>query len=76
MALNRSVTLPRMLLADHIRPVGVSAGELLEPHDKADHVLRSREAVEGFIDRRGIQTTPLVIIDAKRSTAARTSRFI
>ena len=75
MALNPSVTLSKMLLADHSRAVDVPARDLLEPHGQGNHVLRSRQAVDALI-KPGAETTPLASLMAKGSAAAATSRFI
>lgn len=64
MADQRSATLYRMVLPDHICPFGVRAKALLEEngYDVNDRVLASREEVDAFKDEQGIDTTPLVFI--------------
>lgn len=64
MADQRSATLYRMVLPDHICPFGVRAKALLEEngYDVNDRVLGSREEVDAFKDEQGIDTTPLVFI--------------
>ncbi|WP_241229855.1 glutaredoxin domain-containing protein [Tsuneonella rigui] len=64
MADQRSATLYRMVLPDHICPFGVRAKALLEQngYDVNDRVLASREEVDAFKEEQGIDTTPLVFI--------------
>lgn len=64
MAQDRSATLYRMVLPDHVCPYGVRAKELLTEHgfEVDDHLLRSREEVDSFKQERGLRTTPLIFI--------------
>jgi glutaredoxin 3 len=68
MATDKQATLYRMVLPDHVCPFGVHAKELLEQHGYAidDRILRSREEVNAFEDKHGVQTTPQVFIDGER----------
>lgn len=68
MADQRRATLYRMVLPDHTCPFGLRAKQLLEEADYAvdDQVLRTREEVDAYKARDGVQTTPQVFIDGKR----------
>ncbi|MDB5698230.1 MAG: glutaredoxin [Alphaproteobacteria bacterium] len=61
---DRSATLYRMVLPDHICPYGLRAKELLTERGFGieDHLLRSREEVDAFKKERGLTTTPLIFI--------------
>lgn len=65
---DRSFTLYRMVLPDHICPFGVRAKQILEQHGIAvdEHILGSRSEVEVFKTEHGVQTTPQVFIDGER----------
>ena len=65
---DKSATLYRMILPDHVCPFGVRAKEMLERHGYAvdDRVLRSREEVDAFEQQEGVATTPQVFIDGER----------
>lgn len=67
MADRRHATLYRMVLLDHTCPFGVRAKQILqsEGFEVDDQILRSREEVEAFKSDRGVDTTPLVIIDGE-----------
>lgn len=67
MADRRHATLYRMVLPDHTCPFGVRAKQILqsEGFEVDDQILRSREEVEAFKSDRGVDTTPLVIIDGE-----------
>ncbi len=67
MADSRTATLYRMVLPDHICPFGVRAKQILqsEGFEVDDQILRSREEVDVFKAERGVDTTPLVIIDGE-----------
>ena len=60
----RTATLYRMVLPDHECPYGRRAKELLEQSgfDIDEHILATREEVDTFMQDRGLQTTPLVLI--------------
>lgn len=61
-------TLYRMVLPDHTCPYGVAAKEMLEDAGfrVEDHILRTREEVDAFEEKEGVETTPLVFIDGQR----------
>ena len=61
-------TLYRMVLPDHTCPCGVAAKEQLEAaeYDVDDCVLSTREEVEDFKERNGVDTTPLIFIGDER----------
>lgn len=67
MADAKSATLYRMVLPDHVCPYGVHAKGLLEEHGYVvDHrLLQSREQVDAFMVGRGLQTTPLIVINGE-----------
>lgn len=64
----RQATLYRMVLPDHTCPFGVRALELLQEGGFAieEHVLSTREDVDEFEERLGVETTPQVYIDGER----------
>ncbi|MES2289826.1 MAG: glutaredoxin domain-containing protein [Pseudomonadota bacterium] len=68
MAQQKSATLYRMVLPDHVCPFGVRAKDLLENHGFAveEHILSTREAVDAFEAEHGVDTTPQVFIEGKR----------
>lgn len=63
-----SATLYRMVLPDHTCPFGVRAKAMLEQagYDVDDHVLTSREEVEAYMEKEGVETTPQIFIDGER----------
>lgn len=67
MADAKTAILYRMVLPGHVCPYGVRAKGLLEENGFAvdDRLLRSREEVEAFMSERGLQTTPLIVIDGE-----------
>ena len=68
MADQRTATLHRMVLPDHICPYGVRAKAMLEEagFEVDDRILKSREEVDAFMAEQGIDTTPLIVIDGER----------
>lgn len=68
MAEDKTATLYRMVLPDHICPFGVRAKEMLEDAGFGieDHILRSRDEVDAFEAEQGVDTTPQVFIDGER----------
>ncbi|TFI60069.1 glutaredoxin [Sphingomonas parva] len=68
MADDRSATLYRMVLPDHICPFGVRAKQMLEQNgfEVEDRVLGSREEVDAFKSEQGVATTPQVFIGGER----------
>ena len=65
---NRKAILHRMVLPDHECPFGVRARQLLEQagYEIEEHILSSREEVDAFMEKEGLDTTPLIIIDGQR----------
>ena len=68
MAQDKTATLYRMVLPDHICPFGVRAKQMLEASGFVieDRVLRSRDEVDAFEAEQGVATTPQVFIENKR----------
>jgi glutaredoxin 3 len=68
MADHKAATLYRMVLPEETCPFGVHARHLLERNGFAieEHILRTREEVEAFEERHGVQTTPQVFIAEER----------
>ena len=66
--MERSATLYRMVLPDHIYPFGIRAKQLLEQHGYRidDRILRSREEVDAFEAEQQVRTTPQVFIGGER----------
>ncbi|MGI4879567.1 MAG: glutaredoxin domain-containing protein [Janthinobacterium lividum] len=65
---DKHATLYRMILPDHTCPFGVRAKELLDAAGFTvdDRILASREAVDAFEAKHGVETTPQVFIDGER----------
>jgi glutaredoxin 3 len=68
MAENRTATIYRMVLPDHICPFGVRAKQMLERagFEVDDRLLQSRDAVDAFKAEQGVATTPQIVIDGER----------
>ena len=68
MSADKTATLYRMVLPDHICPFGVRARQMLEGagYRIDEHILRSREEVDAFEREQGVETTPQVFIDGER----------
>lgn len=68
MADDKTATLYRMVLPDHVCPFGVRAKALLADAGYAvdEHILRSRAEVDAFEDEHGVATTPQVFIAGER----------
>ena len=73
MAEDRSATLYRMVLPDHVCPYGVRAKEMLDEHgfEVEEHILSSRDEVDGFKAEHGVATTPQVFIGGERIGGSR-----
>lgn len=58
----------RVTFPDHLRPFGLRTNHMLERAGMSveDNVLRSRDEVNAFMHRYGIDTAPLVFIDGRR----------
>lgn len=65
---DKHATLYRMILPDHTCPFGVRAKELLDAAGFTvdDRILASRQEVDAFEAKHGVDTTPQVFIDGKR----------
>ena len=68
MAQSKTATLYRMVLPDHTCPFGVRAKQMLEAagYDIDDRILGSREEVDAYEEKEGVDTTPQVFIDNER----------
>jgi glutaredoxin 3 len=68
MAEDKTATLYRMVLPDHVCPFGVRAKQMLEGSGFSvdDRILGSRQEVDAFEDEQGVDTTPQVFIDGER----------
>ncbi|MCE7798147.1 glutaredoxin [Sphingobium sufflavum] len=68
MADDKTATLYRMVLPDHVCPYGVAAKQMLDDHGFTtdEHILKSREEVDAFEAEQGVDTTPQIMIDGKR----------
>ena len=64
----KAATLYRMILPDHTCPFGVRAKQMLEEkgYTVDDRILRSRDEVDAFEEKHGVETTPQVFIDGER----------
>ena len=65
---DRTATLYRMVLPDHVCPFGVRARAMLEEHGYAvdEHILATRAQVDAFESEQGVRTTPQVFIGGER----------
>lgn len=65
---DKTATLYRMVLPDHVCPFGVRAKQMLEGAGYAidEHILRSREEVDAFERDQGVTTTPQVFVGGER----------
>lgn len=68
MAMAKTATLYRMVLPDHTCPFGVRAREMLDDagFEVDDCILKSRDEVDAFEEKHGVDTTPQVFIDGER----------
>lgn len=68
MSQDRQAVLYRMVLPDHTCPFGVRAKQMLEQagYEVDDHILRTREEVDTFEAKQGVETTPQVFIGNER----------
>ncbi|HEY7883622.1 MAG TPA: glutaredoxin family protein [Cellvibrionaceae bacterium] len=66
--MSKTATLYRMLSDDHICPFGLKSRDLLKRKgfEVDDQPLRSREDVDAFKQREGVDTTPQTYIDGER----------
>ena len=65
---NKSATLYRMVMADHMCPYGLKSKDLLlrQGYTVSDHHLSTREAVNAFKAEHGVNTTPQAFIEDVR----------
>lgn len=67
MATDKKSTLTRMVLPEHECPFGVRAKALLDDAGISykEHILKTREEVEAYKAKHGVQTTPQVVLDGR-----------
>lgn len=65
---DRTATLHRMVLPEHVCPFGVRAKAMLEQagYQVEDQQLCSRADVDAFKAQEGVRTTPVTFIDGTR----------
>ena len=65
---DRTATLHRMVLPEHVCPFGVRARAMLEQAgiEVDDQQLTTRAEVDAFKEREGVRTTPVTFIDGTR----------
>lgn len=65
---SRSAVLYRMVLPDHTCPFGVAARDMLNEagYEIEEHILSTREEVDAYKAKEGVDTTPQVFIGGKR----------
>lgn len=65
---DKSATLYRMAMTDHMCPFGLKSKDLLQRqgYKVIDHHLNSREEVDEFKSKHGVKTTPQTFIDGVR----------
>ncbi len=66
--MNKTATLHRMVMPDHLCPYGLKSKDLLEREGFAveDRHLKTREETDAFKEKHGVETTPQTFIDGKR----------
>ena len=64
----KRAVLYRMVLPEHECPFGVRAKMMLERagFEIEEHILATREEVDAFMEREGVERTPQVFIDNRR----------
>jgi glutaredoxin 3 len=64
----KTATLYRMVLPEETCPFGVRAKAMLEENgfEIDEHILRSRDEVDAFESKEGVETTPQIFIDGER----------
>ena len=67
MSAERTATLYRMVLPDHVCPFGLRAKAMLESagYQVDDRHLTTRQEVDAFKQEHGLDTTPLIVIDGE-----------
>lgn len=65
---DKSAQLYRMVMEDHLCPFGLKSKDLLERKgfEVEDHHLTSREEIDAFQEKHGVDTTPQTFIGEKR----------
>jgi glutaredoxin 3 len=68
MTQSKSAILYRMVLPDHTCPYGLKAKALLEEagYKVDDRILETREEVDAYMEKEGVDTTPQTFIDGER----------
>lgn len=68
MTQKRKAVLYRMVLPDHECPFGVRAKALLEEagFEIEEHILKTRDEVDAFLEKEGVSSTPQTFIDGER----------
>ncbi|MBM6551799.1 MauE/DoxX family redox-associated membrane protein [Marinomonas ostreistagni] len=68
MSQNKTAQLYRMVMTDHVCPFGLKSRHLLKSHgyEVEDHHLTSREQIDAFKDKHGVDTTPQTFINGQR----------
>lgn len=64
----RKALLYRMVMADHVCPYGLKAKHLLRRagYEVEDHYLTTRQEIDAFKEKHGVETTPQVFIGGER----------
>lgn len=64
----RKAVLYRMVLPDHECPFGLKAKELLDEagFEIEEHILKTRDEVDAYLEKEGVSTTPQTFIDGER----------
>lgn len=65
---DKKVQLYRMVMEDHLCPLGLKSKDLLERRgfNVEDHHLTSRQETDDFMEKHGVKTTPQTFIDGER----------
>ncbi|MGY2733893.1 glutaredoxin domain-containing protein [Sphingomonas sp. UYP23] len=65
---DKTAILYRMVLPEHVCPFGVEAKRMLDEagYSVEEHILHSRDEVDAFEEKHGVDTTPQVFIDGER----------
>ena len=65
---SKRAVLYRMVLPDHECPFGVRAKTMLERagFEIDEHILETRDEVDAYMEREGVERTPQVFIDGRR----------
>lgn len=65
---SKQAVLHRMVTPEHTCPFGVKSLELLQRagYQVEDHVLKTRDEVDAYMQEEGVETTPQTYIDGQR----------